>query len=85
MSTDNFSDFGSDAEETEILNQLVTDVENAQLTITDIEDYEPPRGVRLPKNIGFETRPIEILRDPSTQTGKKDASLLIRNADLTSD
>jgi hypothetical protein len=56
---DDFSDFGNDPEELEIIEQLFSQVtskqqDNASLIVTDIEDYEPPRGVRLPKVLGLE-------------------------------
>jgi hypothetical protein len=56
---DDFSDFGNDPEELEIIEQLFSQItskppENASLIVTDIEDYEPPRGVRLPKVLGLE-------------------------------
>lgn len=86
--TDNvndFIDFGSDEEEAEILNELLAQVasqpkeeQTNQLVVTDIEDYEQPRGVLLPKDylstslrssqINIEAE-IEILRDFSTARG----------------
>ena len=54
-----YGDFGNDEEELEIVEQLLTQVaskpdENESLLVIDIEDYEPPRGVRLPKVLGLE-------------------------------
>ena len=54
-----YGDFGNDEEELQIVEQLLTQVASkpeaqASLLVTDIEDYEPPRGVRLPKVLGFE-------------------------------
>ena len=60
-----YGDFGTE-EELEIVDQLFTQVaskseQNLSLIVTDIEDYEPPRGVRLPKLLGLEaTRLWEI-------------------------
>lgn len=52
-----YGDFGNDEEELEIVEQLLTQVaskpdEHESLLVIDIEDYEPPRGVRLPKVLG---------------------------------
>ena len=53
-----YGDFTSD--EVEILNQLLGSIAppspltDAPLLVTDIEDYEEPRGVRLPKVLGVE-------------------------------
>lgn len=55
-----YGDFANDAEELEIIDTLLSEAENwqrpdaASLLVTDIEDYEPPKGVRLPKILGFE-------------------------------
>jgi len=55
--TSDYGDFGSDAEEIELLNELLaqTASENEQeqqsFVVTDIEDYEPPRGILLPQTI----------------------------------
>lgn len=60
-----YGDFGNDDEELEIIEQLLTQVgskpdEQESLLVIDIEDYEPPRGVRLPKVLGIGyTRPWE--------------------------
>lgn len=50
-----YGDFGSDAEEIQILDELLAQVASgseeeqaATLVVTDIEDYEPPRGLLLP-------------------------------------
>jgi hypothetical protein len=67
-----YGDFG-DEEELAIVEQLLSQVaskteENASLIVTDIEDYEPPRGLRLPKVLGIEqTRRWE---DPPAQTSR---------------
>ncbi|EXJ67264.1 uncharacterized protein A1O5_09277 [Cladophialophora psammophila CBS 110553] len=60
--TDEYSDFGEDPEALEIIDQLLLEAagksgqeqKNAPLVLTDIEDYEEPRGVRLPKVFGLE-------------------------------
>lgn len=55
-----YGDFANDAEELEIINSLLSQAVNRQgpdatsLLVTDIEDYEPPNGVRLPKILGIE-------------------------------
>jgi len=58
---DEFSDFAADPEELEIIDQLLLEAaesqkqeQDASLLITDIEDYEVPQGIRLPKVLGFE-------------------------------
>jgi hypothetical protein len=51
-----YGDFASDEEE--IINHLLGNIappspsSDAPLLVTDIEDYEEPRGVRLPKVLG---------------------------------
>jgi len=84
---DNYSDygdFGSDAEEVEILDELLTQIATQReevdvpLLVTDIEDYEPPRGLFLPKVLGVEIQsahvesPVKIvvLRDSQTSNSK---------------
>lgn len=65
-----YGDFANDAEELEIINTLLSEVEAGQrldatsLLVTDIEDYEPPKGVRLPKILGVE----QTARAPPNQT-----------------
>jgi hypothetical protein len=54
-----YGDFGNDEEELEIIEQLLAQnaskaEEQESFVVTDIEDYEPPRGVRLPKVLGLE-------------------------------
>lgn len=82
---DNYSDFGSDVEEIQILDELLAQVaseseerQNVHFVVTDIEDYESPRGVLLPKN-HLETRfgasqvdidaELEILHDIQARSG----------------
>jgi hypothetical protein len=69
-----YGDFGNDQEELEIVEQLLEQAawnaskldENESLVVIDIEDYEPPRGVRLPKVLGLEsTRLWETPRSQS--------------------
>ena len=76
-----YGDFANDAEELEIIDSLLSEVENGQrpdatsLLVTDIEDYEPPKGVRLPKIFGveqslhaWEPQPSgQVLQDSTTQ------------------
>ena len=53
-----YGDFASD--EVEIINHLLGNISppsplaDSLLLVTDIEDYEEPRGVRLPKVLGVE-------------------------------
>ena len=56
-----YGDFASDEEDI-IINLLSSipvpnEPPEAPLIVTDIEDYEEPRGVRLPKVLGTERRP----------------------------
>ncbi|KAJ9615929.1 hypothetical protein H2200_002006 [Cladophialophora chaetospira] len=86
---DEYSDFADDPETLEIIDQLLLEAAsqhkddvlgNAPLVVTDIEDYEEPRGVRLPKVLSLETtrrwevqaeragtQPKETVRDESTE------------------
>lgn len=59
--TDEYSDFPDDDEALEIIDRLLTQAanqhaqeQNATLRVTDIEDYEDPRGIRLPKVPGLD-------------------------------
>jgi hypothetical protein len=54
---DEYSDFAEDPESLEIINSLVEAAiqqQHTPLKVTDIEDYEAPRGVYLPKVPGLE-------------------------------
>lgn len=75
-----YGDFANDAEELEIIDSLLSEAENwqspdaASLLVTDIEDYEPPKGVRLPKILGveqssrlWEAPPGQIVQDSGAQ------------------
>lgn len=82
-----YGDFGSDAEEIELLDELLAQVaandeeRQASFVVTDIEDYEPPQGILLPKTI-VGTRlhasqieaeaDIEVLRDFQAASGMSD-------------
>jgi hypothetical protein len=79
LTADGGSDYGDfgDEEELAIVDQLLSQVaskteENASLIVTDIEDYEPPRGLRLPKVLGveqtrrWEDTPVPAGTDPQT-------------------
>lgn len=57
-----YGEFGSDEEEIDILNNLLSKFENDLLTVTDIEDYENPRGLILPKSIDLPIPPSETTR-----------------------
>lgn len=56
-----YGDLGNDEEELGIIQHLLNEIDSQQvqapLLVTDIEDYEPPKGVRLPKVIGVEQPP----------------------------
>jgi hypothetical protein len=54
-----YGDFGIDPEELEIVDAILSQIESqtAPHFLTDIEDYESPRGVRLPKILGVESKP----------------------------
>lgn len=61
--TSDYGDFGSDAEEAEILDLLLAEVESQKredlapsFRVTDIEDYEPPEGILVPTNDNVDTR-----------------------------
>lgn len=66
-----YSDFASDEED--IINHLLTNAipssasAGASLLVTDIEDYEEPKGVRLPKVLGVQRSPYKWL--PQIQVG----------------
>ena len=60
-----YGDFGTEEELTQledILAQLNSQTIEPRLLVTDIEDHEPPLGVRLPKILGVEqtTRSWEV-------------------------
>lgn len=75
-----YGDFGSDAEEIQILDELLASIEPAgrdeervpSFVVTDIEDYEPPRGILLPKGL-LETRLS------TSQTGPEPETEVLRN------
>lgn len=59
-----YGDFGSDVEEATIIEDLLTQATSQQaeaqdvpLLVTDIEDYESPHGILLPKDL-ISTRPV---------------------------
>jgi len=61
-----YGDFGIDEEELKIVDALLSQIESqtAPLLLTDIEDYEGPRGVRPPKILGFESKPQREAPNP---------------------
>ena len=80
-----YGDFGSDAEELAIVEHLLQQIDTRpdgpdSLIITDIEDYEPPHGLRLPKVLGRETTrqwesissqdQLQIIRDLEAHSGE---------------
>lgn len=82
---DEYSDFAEDPEEIEIIDRLLLEAafkqnqdQNAPLIVTDIEDYEAPQGVRLPKVLGFEnTRHWDVQvqsEQPQTRSNLLDQS-----------
>jgi hypothetical protein len=77
---DEYSDFADDPETLDIIDQLLLEaanqrredaLANAPLVVTDIEDYEDPRGVRLPKVPGLETTRQWGRQSPSTGTAQQ--------------
>lgn len=61
-SDDEYSEFGADPEELELIEHLLQEAartpaisyQTPSLIVTDIEDYEAPRGIHLPKVPGLE-------------------------------
>ncbi len=76
-----YGDFASDEEE--IINYLLEKAvppsagAGAPLLVTDIEDYEEPRGVRLPKVLGVERSPPAWL--PQVQIQSHDQTVRDRS------
>lgn len=59
-----YGEFADNAEELEIVEQLLAQVNTQQeepssLLVTDIEDYEAPQGIYLPKILGLERKPLQ--------------------------
>lgn len=72
-SASDYGDFGSDADEIEILDLLLAQIdskveENQEppLLVTDIEDYEPPKFLLLPKDNTHQP-PTQVELDPEEQ------------------
>lgn len=68
-----YGDFGSDADEVEILDLLLAQVDTKSvedqrppLRITDIEDYEPPKYILLPKDSAHQS-PSQVEISPESQ------------------
>lgn len=94
-----YGDFGNDEEELEIVEQLLQQAtsnaskvdENGPLIVIDIEDYEAPRGIRLPKVLGLESTRLwettpsqsntQILRDLESANSKSSTCLAFSRAD----
>jgi len=78
-----YGDFANDAEELEIIDILLSEAENGErldassLLVTDIEDYEPPKGVRLPKILGVEqtSYPRELSDQTLQDNGAQNSTL----------
>ena len=67
-----YGDFGDDAEELTIIESLLQEIDTQGadpdiLSVTDIEDYEPLRGLRLPKVLGREATRVWELEDTQRQ------------------
>lgn len=65
-----YGSFGSDEEEIELLDQLLSQAHPSHdaLVVIDIEDYEAPEGILLPARLQSELEPeIEVLRDIETE------------------
>jgi len=75
---DEYSDFGDDPETLEIIDRLLQAAAQKQevdtpLLVTDIEDYEEPRGVRVPKVFGVEaTRQWQFQSQPAQSKAQQD-------------
>lgn len=68
-----YGDFGSDADEIEILDLLLAQVDSKvnegqapTLLVTDIEDYEPPKYLLLPKDNSHQSS-TQVEIDPESQ------------------
>lgn len=78
-----YGDFGSDADEVEILDLLLEQVDTKvvedqapPLRITDIEDYEPPKFILLPKDSAYQPHSqVEI--SPESQVLRERVSVEI--------
>ena len=72
MSDSDYGSFGSDEEEIELLDQLLSQAvdQNAALVVTDIEDYEAPSGILLPARLQSLEPEVEILRDIELESGE---------------
>lgn len=95
-----YGDFGNDEEELQIVEQLLQQAtsnaskeeKEAPLVVIDIEDYEAPRGIRLPKVLGLESTRLwetsasqsntQILRDFEV-SNRKDHTCLTLPPELT--
>lgn len=75
-----YGDFGSDVEEITIIEDLLTQATSQQveaqnaLLVTDIEDYESPRGILLPKDFistrsALSQTQIEVICDIPPERG----------------
>ena len=67
-----YGDFGDNAEELTIIESLLQQVDTQRadpdiLSVTDIEDYEPLRGLRLPKVLGREETRVRELEQSQQQ------------------
>ena len=84
---DAFSDYGSDWDE-ELVNELYDRTSNSgldaapALIVTDIEDYEEPRGVRLPKILGCDSWAPSLSQDFSTSHQPLGQQTTLRDDDL---
>lgn len=80
--TSDYGDFGEDTEEIQILSELLAKAEEESrvvtLKVTDIEDYEHPQGLLLPKSLE-NTKPA-ILRDDIENRKSTDAYPKVYNA-----
>jgi hypothetical protein len=79
--TDAYSEFDEDPEALALIDALLNEASSksqaqkafeesaptAALEVTDIEDHEEPRGVRLPKVFGFEARRQRSSTQPQQQ------------------
>ena len=68
-STDPATEYGSDWDE-DTLHELISSVtagSESPFLVIDIEDYEAPQSVKLPKVLGKESRPLRAPRRNASQ------------------
>lgn len=74
---DSTSDYGLSSDDEAELDSILSQLESAvdsSFVVTDIEDYEAPRGVYLPKVLGFEQRFFALPQNQSSSEAVRDRS-----------